>query len=82
MTDVKNPIQVTILGSGTCVPSLRRSSCSVLMETGGKKLLFDAGAGTLRLTHFYPRCDLFDIEKECRKTYNKEFVLAEDLLRL
>jgi ribonuclease BN (tRNA processing enzyme) len=42
------PIIVTILGSGTCVPSLRRSSCSVLMETGGKKLLFDAGAGTLR----------------------------------
>ncbi len=48
MTDAPNPIRVTILGSGTCVPSLRRSSCSVLMETGGKKLLFDAGAGTLR----------------------------------
>lgn len=43
-----NPISVTILGSGTCVPSLARSSCSVLMETGGEKLLFDAGAGTLR----------------------------------
>ena len=48
MTDVLPPITVTILGSGTCVPSLRRSSCSVLMETSGKKLLFDAGAGTLR----------------------------------
>ena len=47
MTDTP-PITVTILGSGTCAPSLRRSSCSVLMETGGKKLLFDAGAGTLR----------------------------------
>ncbi len=41
-------ISVTILGSGTCVPSLKRSSCSVLMETGGKKLLFDCGAGTMR----------------------------------
>jgi ribonuclease BN (tRNA processing enzyme) len=48
MTDALSPIAVTILGSGTCVPSLRRSSCAVLMETGGKRLLFDAGAGTLR----------------------------------
>jgi len=48
MTDVSPPITLTILGSGTCVPSLRRSSCSVLMETGGENLLFDAGAGTLR----------------------------------
>lgn len=48
MIDALPPITVTILGSGTCVPSLRRSSCSVLMETGEQKLLFDAGAGTLR----------------------------------
>ena len=41
-------ISVTILGSGTCVPSLKRSSCCVLMETGGKKLLFDCGPGTMR----------------------------------
>lgn len=47
MTDAAPDITITILGSGTCVPSLRRSSCSVLMETSGKKLLFDAGAGTL-----------------------------------
>jgi ribonuclease BN (tRNA processing enzyme) len=43
-----NPdITITILGSGTCVPSLRRSSCSVLMATGGRQLLFDCGAGTM-----------------------------------
>lgn len=41
-------IAITILGSGTCVPSLTRSSCSVLMEIGDRKLLFDAGAGTIR----------------------------------
>lgn len=41
-------VKVTILGSGTCVPSLKRSSCSVLMETGGAKLLFDVGPGTMR----------------------------------
>lgn len=39
---------VTILGSGTCVPSLNRSSCSVLVEIEGSKLLFDSGAGTMR----------------------------------
>ncbi|MFH1582039.1 MAG: ribonuclease Z [Pseudomonadota bacterium] len=41
-------LSVTILGSGTCVPSLKRSSCSVLMEIGGAKLLFDCGPGTMR----------------------------------
>lgn len=42
------PIKVTILGSGTAVPSLERSSCSVLMECGGGRMLFDIGAGTMR----------------------------------
>ena len=41
-------ITVTILGSGTCVPSLKRSSCSVLLEVGDSKLLFDSGPGTMR----------------------------------
>ncbi|MEA1947777.1 MAG: MBL fold metallo-hydrolase [Thermodesulfobacteriota bacterium] len=40
-------ISVTILGSGTCVPSLRRSSCSILMKIRDKFLLFDSGAGTM-----------------------------------
>ncbi|MEE4357791.1 MAG: ribonuclease Z [Desulfococcaceae bacterium] len=66
----RNNIRVTILGSGTCVPSLRRSSCSLLMETGEEKMLFDCGPGTMRrlseaghgitdityifLSHFHP----------------------------
>jgi ribonuclease BN (tRNA processing enzyme) len=41
-------IALTILGSGTGVPSLARSSCSILAETGGRKLLFDSGPGTMR----------------------------------
>ena len=41
-------MNITIVGSGTCVPSLKRSTCSVLMEIAGEKLLFDTGAGTLR----------------------------------
>jgi len=63
-------MRVTILGSGTCVPSRRRSSCSVLVEAAGTKLLLDAGPGTMRrlldagteifdismifLSHFHP----------------------------
>lgn len=42
------PVKVTILGSGTAVPSLERSSCSALMETGNACVLFDIGAGTMR----------------------------------
>lgn len=41
-------IHLTILGSGTCVPSLRRSACSVLMQVAGRSLLFDCGPGTMR----------------------------------
>jgi ribonuclease BN (tRNA processing enzyme) len=62
--------RVTILGSGTCVPSLFRSACAVLVETGGSRLLLDLGPGTMRrlleagvpiegidwivLSHFHP----------------------------
>ncbi|OQY59571.1 MAG: MBL fold metallo-hydrolase [Desulfobacteraceae bacterium 4572_88] len=70
-SDIKKMgISVTILGSGTCVPSLGRSSCSVLMEAGETKMLFDCGPGVMRqllkagtsifdisflfLSHFHP----------------------------
>jgi ribonuclease BN (tRNA processing enzyme) len=41
-------VTVTILGSGTIVPSLARSACSFLLEAAGQKLLFDIGPGTMR----------------------------------
>lgn len=41
-------IVITILGSGTCVPSLTRSSCAVLVGVENRELLFDIGAGTIR----------------------------------
>jgi len=63
-------ISVTILGSGTCVPSVRRSSSSLLVRSNGRVLLLDIGSGTLRrlaeagvsihdidlifLSHFHP----------------------------
>ncbi|MBW2434114.1 MAG: ribonuclease Z, partial [Deltaproteobacteria bacterium] len=48
MTVENTGITVTILGSGTCVPSLMRSSCSVFMKVGSSKILFDSGPGTMR----------------------------------
>ena len=48
MAESKSGIKITILGSGTCVPSLKRSSCSVLMQIGASRLLFDSGPGTMR----------------------------------
>lgn len=47
-TPGKNNISVTILGSGTCVPSLDRSACAVLMQMNDTRLVFDAGPGTMR----------------------------------
>jgi ribonuclease BN (tRNA processing enzyme) len=41
-------VEAIILGSGTCVPSLRRSSPSLIIKAGGKVLLFDSGSGTIR----------------------------------
>jgi ribonuclease BN (tRNA processing enzyme) len=43
----KNALTIKILGSGTCVPSLKRCSCSVFVEINGAKLLFDAGPGVM-----------------------------------
>ncbi|MGB5157822.1 MBL fold metallo-hydrolase [Desulfobacterium sp. N47] len=70
VSDCNKDMSVTILGSGTCVPSLKRSSCSVLIETGKAKILIDCGLGTIRrllensteiydishilLSHFHP----------------------------
>jgi len=39
---------VTILGSGTCVPSLKRSACSVMITTGRSVIVMDCGPGTMR----------------------------------
>ena len=41
-------MSITILGSGTCVPSLERSSCAVLLTLNDSKVLLDSGAGTMR----------------------------------
>jgi ribonuclease BN (tRNA processing enzyme) len=60
MSTASVEISVTILGSGTCVPSLKRSSCSILMKIRDKFLLFDSGAGTMRRLLEYG-IEIFDI---------------------
>ena len=48
MADV---MRVVVLGSGTPRPDINRFSQSILVETGERKLLFDAGRGaTIRLS--------------------------------
>lgn len=41
-------MKLTILGSGTCVPSKRRAPSGYLLELGKEKILLDGGSGTLR----------------------------------
>jgi len=41
-------MQVTVIGSGTAVPSVERGSPCILLETDGQKILLDTGPGTLR----------------------------------
>ena len=41
-------ITLTVLGSGTAVPSLERSACAIMVETGKATLVFDTGPGTMR----------------------------------
>ena len=40
-------IQLQILGSGTCVPSLERSASAALVSLGETRILVDAGPGTM-----------------------------------
>ena len=63
-------MKVTVLGSGTCVPRLARSSCALLVEIAGARILLDVGVGTIHrllayglsifdlthlfLSHFHP----------------------------
>src|SRR5690606_24161386 len=42
------PMQVTILGSGTSVPSFERFPAGHLVAEGGRRLLVDLGPGVLR----------------------------------
>src|SRR5881227_1575714 len=40
-------MRVTLLGTGTPFPNAERFGSAILVETGGKKLLFDCGRGVV-----------------------------------
>jgi ribonuclease BN (tRNA processing enzyme) len=40
-------MRLTVLGSGTCVPSIERNAPGYLLEAGGRNALVDCGSGTL-----------------------------------
>lgn len=40
-------MKLTILGSGTCVPSLKRSAPAYFLEADGRQILIDCGSGTV-----------------------------------
>jgi ribonuclease BN (tRNA processing enzyme) len=48
ISSVMETLKVTLLGSGTGIPSLARSSSSLLIDIQGEILLFDIGPGTMR----------------------------------
>lgn len=41
------PFSVTVLGSGTCTPSLQRQCAGYLLEYAGFRVLVDSGSGTI-----------------------------------
>ncbi|MBN2246028.1 MAG: MBL fold metallo-hydrolase, partial [Candidatus Aminicenantes bacterium] len=55
---------------GHLTPSL---AGRIAAESRCKKLL---------LTHFYPVCDQFDIVGQCKKIYQDQIILGEDLMRV
>lgn len=45
LAEAQTPFKVTLLGTGAPVPSIERFGPSILVEAGGKRLLFDCGRG-------------------------------------
>ena len=66
-----NPTSVTILGSGTCVPSLKRSSCAIFSEIGSAKILFDSGPGTMHRL-LKAGIEIFDIDVICYSHFHPD----------
>ena len=53
-----------------------------LSPSAAGKIATRANVAQLVLTHFYPACDQADVNKECRRAYAGEVILAKDLLQL
>lgn len=76
------------LGQGADILVLECSSPDKLKMDGhltpsfAGKIAAKSKCKKLILTHFYPLCEKYDLIRECRKTYNGDVVLAEDLMKI
>jgi ribonuclease BN (tRNA processing enzyme) len=68
---MKADVNITILGSGTCVPRRDRSSCAVLVETGRSKILLDLGRGTIDRMMAYG-ITIFDLTHICLSHFHPD----------
>jgi ribonuclease BN (tRNA processing enzyme) len=68
---MKSNVKITILGSGTCVPRLDRSSCAALVETGRAKILMDLGRGTMSRLLTYG-ATIFDLTHICLSHFHPD----------
>lgn len=69
----KLSFQAVILGSGTIVPSLDRSACSVLLKIGPTRLILDTGPGTIRRL-LQADTTVFDVSHICYSHFHPDHV--------
>lgn len=69
----KISLQAVILGSGTIVPSLARSACSVLLKIGAARLVLDTGPGTIRRL-LRAGVSIFDVSYICYSHFHPDHV--------
>lgn len=69
----KLSFQAVILGSGTIVPSLDRSACSVLLKMGSTRLVLDTGPGTIRRL-LQADTTIFDVSHICYSHFHPDHV--------
>jgi ribonuclease BN (tRNA processing enzyme) len=69
----KLTFQAVILGSGTIVPSLEKSACSVLLKIGQTRLVLDTGPGTIRRL-LETDTTIFDISHICYSHFHPDHI--------
>lgn len=78
----QSEIKITILGSGTPVPSATQASTSILVQANGQNLLFDCGRGcTTRLAQLDPKLPI-TIDKLFLSHLHSDHIISVDDLWL
>lgn len=65
--------EAVILGSGTIVPSLARSACSVLLRIGPERVVLDTGPGTIRRL-LRTGTTIFDVAYICYSHFHPDHI--------